>query len=147
MNDLIEEEEVKVSDIIGQAVWLLLNSPAHKHSLFIADLEWFLVPAILSSNYKIYRDTETNNLTALLLWASVDDEVNAKLEAGIFKLRPQDWNSGKNYWIIEIVSPQGDASLILEDVKESNFKGKSFKFSTTNAKGEREIVKIKAKKK
>lgn len=139
-----KEAEVKVSDILGQAVWLLLNSPAHKNSISLADLEWFLVPAIFSSNYKIYRDKETNNLSALILWAKVDDEVNKKLESDVFKLQPEDWNAGDNFWIIELVIPKGDGAIILEDLKNSNFKGQSFKYSTFNKDGKREIVTVDA---
>ena len=139
-----KEVEVKVSDILGQAVWLLLNSPTHKNSMSLADLEWFLVPAIFNSNYKIYRDKETNNLSALILWAKVDDEVNKKLEAGVFKLQAKDWNAGDNFWIIELVIPKGDGAIILEDLKNSNFKGQNFKYSTFNKDGQREIVTIEA---
>lgn len=139
-----QKKNYKVSDILGEAVWVLLNSPSHKLSFFLADLDWFLIPAIRNGNYKIYKDKESNDPVALLLWAKVSDEINEKLKLGISKLAPHEWNSGENYWIIELIVPKGDGAIILEDFKNTNFKGINFAYNTINNEGKNETVEITA---
>jgi cytolysin-activating lysine-acyltransferase len=43
-----------VAEVLGEIVWLMSQSPAHKHS-FIADLEWMVMPPVLLSQFRLFH--------------------------------------------------------------------------------------------
>ncbi|TCS01254.1 toxin-activating lysine-acyltransferase, partial [Caulobacter sp. BK020] len=55
-----------VSQVLGEITWLLTQSPLHK-SLFIGDLEWFAMPAILLEQFRIWNGP--NSPAAVAFWA------------------------------------------------------------------------------
>lgn len=44
----------RVAAILGHVVWLMSQSPKHKH-LALADMDWLVVPALLHRQFKLYR--------------------------------------------------------------------------------------------
>lgn len=44
-----------VSHMLGEMVWVLAQSPAHKH-FSLADLEWLVIPPLMLEQYKVFRD-------------------------------------------------------------------------------------------
>ena len=44
-----------VASTLGEIVWLMSQSPTHKH-FAISDLEWMIMPPILLRQFKIFRD-------------------------------------------------------------------------------------------
>lgn len=57
-----------VAQMLGEIVWLMTQSPVHKQ-LFIGDLEWFCMPAILLEQFRIFYGP--NSPAAVALWTSV----------------------------------------------------------------------------
>lgn len=93
---------------LAAAITLLLASPPHRH-LFIADLEWRLLPAIASSQFRLI--TKDNRPLAFVTWAFLSDEIKERLKSaggsnsGAGRLKPEEWRSGKNHVIVDFVSP------------------------------------------
>ena len=109
-----------VAEVLGEIVWLMSQSQAHKHQ-FIADLEWMVMPPVLLSQFRLFHgpasaqpgalppETGTSGPAAVggavaggrneqrpigvAFWAMVDAETEARLIAGGARLRPQDWRS------------------------------------------------------
>ncbi|ADG93152.1 RTX toxin-activating protein C [Arcobacter nitrofigilis DSM 7299] len=133
------EMKAKVTEVLGEAVLVLLNSPAHRLSFFVGDLEWLLIPAISKEQFRLYRDKE-NKPVGLILWAFVDNEVDKKLEMGIGKLGFNDWTSGENLWVIDLIAPMGGGDKMLGELKDTVFKGKTFKYQSVDKEGNRKIV-------
>ena len=58
---------------------------------------------------RTHRDAA--DITGLAIWASVSDEVDAKIreqiKAGVWTLRlgAEDWTSGKTNWLIDVIAP------------------------------------------
>jgi cytolysin-activating lysine-acyltransferase len=125
-----------VSQVLGEITWLMTQSPLHKQ-LFIGDLEWFAMPAILLEQFRIWNGP--NSPAAVALWATVSDETEARLEAGANKLRADEWQNGDRPWLIDLVAPFGATDEILEDFSASVFNGKPFKFHTIDQKGARVV--------
>ena len=98
------------------------TSPAHKH-LFIADLEWALMPPVLLHQFSMVR--QNDRLAAFVSWASVSDDIDARLQQGITRLKPADWRSGDNLWIMDVIAPFGRREDILAQVQEKVFAGKT----------------------
>ncbi len=133
------EMKAKLSEVLGEAVLVLLNSNAHRMSFFIGDVEWLLLPAISKEQFRLYKDKE-NRPVGLILWAYVNDEVDKRLEMGIGKLGLEDWNSGDKLWIIDLIAPNGGGNKMLEELKSTIFKDKVFKYQSMDKDGNRKII-------
>lgn len=125
-----------VSQMLGEIVWLMSQSPVHKQ-LFIGDLEWFAMPAILLEQFRIFYGP--NAPAAVAFWAMVSEETEQRLEAGAHKLRADEWTGGDRPWLIELVAPFGAQDEILADLFLSVFNGRPFKFHTVGDDGQRVV--------
>ena len=128
-----------VAQVLGEVVWLMSQSPRHKQ-LFLSELEWFCMPAIVLEQFRMFQGT--GRPAAVALWAQVSDEVDTRLTQSGGRLRPDEWRSGSRFWLIELVAPFGGDAEVIADLQESVFAGRSFKFHRTDAKGVREVVEI-----
>lgn len=125
-----------LSHVLGEITWLMSQSPVHKQ-LFIADLEWFCMPAMLLEQFRIYNGP--NAPAAVALWAFVSEETEQRLEQGAHKLRPDEWKAGDRPWLIELISPFGAQDEILADLHKVVFGGQPFKFHHTTSDGKRTV--------
>lgn len=125
-----------VSQVLGEITWLLTQSPTHKQ-LFLGDLEWFAMPAILLEQFRIWNGP--NSPAAVAFWAFVSEDTEARLEAGAHKLRPDEWKAGDRLWLMELVSPFGAVDEILADLSANVFPGQTFKFHTVGPDGQRRV--------
>lgn len=126
-----------VAQMLGEIVWLMSQSPIHKQ-LFIGDLEWFAMPAVLLEQFRIFYGP--NAPAAVALWARVSEETEQRLEGGAHKLRPDEWKAGDRPWLIELVAPFGAQDEILADLSRTVFGGETFKYHTTTADGQRVVA-------
>src|SRR5262245_51335052 len=62
-----------VSAVLGEIVWLLTQSPAHKQAFFIGDLEWMVMPPILMQQLRMFYAKDKP--IGVILWATVNKEV------------------------------------------------------------------------
>ena len=67
-------------------------------------------------------------------WAWVSDEVLERLQDGGYLLEPQDWQSGKNLWIADWISPFGRTREMVRSMRHyvtktfgTNIKGQWFR--------------------
>lgn len=125
-----------VSQVLGEITWLMTQSPLHKQ-LFIGDLEWFAMPAILLEQFRIWNGP--NSPAAVAFWAFVSEETEARLEAGAHKLRADEWKAGDKPWLIELVAPFGGVDEILADFSVSVMQGAPFKFHNVGPDGQRRV--------
>lgn len=125
-----------VSDIFGQATWLMTQSRGHRN-MFISDLEWMLMPAILLRQFRLFPGK--NQPLGIALWAQLSDDVSQRLETG-GRLKPEDWKSGSNLWLVELLAPFGQQEAMINDLKGSIFKGKQFKMHATDKDGVRRVI-------
>ena len=102
----------------GPVIMLYLQS-AHRRFQFISDLEWLLIPPLMSGQCKLYMRKEYP--FAYVSWAYLDEEAEQKLILNGGKLRPQDWKSGEHLWLMDIVAPFGDADKVLADIQQNEF--------------------------
>ncbi len=133
------EEKAKITEVLGEALLVLMNSNAHRLNFFIGDMEWLLLSPISKEQFRLYKDKEGKPV-GLVLWAFVNEEVNKKLQMGIGKLGFNEWNSGDNLWIIDFIAPFGGENKILDELKQTVFKGKNFKYQSIDKDGNRKIL-------
>lgn len=133
------EEKAKVTEVLGEALLVLMNSNAHRLNFFISDIEWLLLAPISKEQFRLYKDKDGKPV-GLILWANVNEEVDKRLQNGIGKLTFNDWTSGDILWIVDFIAPLGGADKMLEELKQTVFKGKNFKYQSIDKDGNRKIL-------
>lgn len=126
----------KVSEVLGEIVWLMSQSPLHKQ-FFISDLEWFVMTPVLLQQFRIFY--AQNKPMGVVLWAFVNDEVEGRLKEGVTKLRPQDWKSGDKLWAVEVIAPFGGAEEMIKDLKAKVFPAREIRFVAVSKEGKKEV--------
>ena len=89
-----------VAHMFGEIVWIMTRSPVHKH-LSLADLEWTVMPALMLEQYRLFH--EGTAPVGVAIWAFLSDEVAARMQEPNFRLRPDQWRSGTQPWVIDVV--------------------------------------------
>lgn len=118
------KREAQMARALGEATWLLLASPAHRH-LFLSDFEWCLIPALRSRQFCVFR--KDGEPAGLALWAHVSETVDQRLAAAPGRLAPNEWMSGDILWLIDLVAPFGGQEEMLEKLATGLFKGRGYK--------------------
>ena len=109
---------------MGPVIMLYLQS-AHRRFHFISDLEWLLIPPLVSGQCKLYMKKEYP--ISFISWAFISEEVEKRLLNNGGKLRPEDWKSGERLWIIDIVAPFGGVENMLNDIRKNEFPGQKIR--------------------
>ena len=122
----------KTSEVLGEIVWLMSQSPLHKQ-LFISDTEWLVMTPMLLQQFRLFYDKQKP--VGVIFWASVSEEVEARLGAGTTRMRPQDWKSGDRLWVVEAIAPFGGAEEMVKDLKAKVFPGREIKALAVGPKG------------
>lgn len=155
-----------VSHMLGELVWLLTQSPTHKH-FALADLEWMIMPPLVLEQYRGFRGPRpgaglqdpagadaAQQPLGYALWALLSPEAEAKLMAGHTRLRPDEWRTGDRLWLIDLVAPfatpdnkhvermMGDLIAALQPILATAH-GHKLKFHRTDPKtGKRDVVEL-----
>jgi cytolysin-activating lysine-acyltransferase len=97
-----------------------MRTPPYKE-LWLSDLEWLVVPALLSGQVSVATaQSRTNGATmtvGAVLWARVSAEVDRRLAAHpgeTMRLAPKEWTSGEIVWV---VASAGDGRVLGEMLK------------------------------
>ena len=91
-------------NVFSSAVFLMSRSAKHRH-LFLADLEWRLMPPLALKQFRLF--TKDNHPVALATWAMVSEAVEARLKGGGTHLKPEEWKSGDRRVVVDIMAPFG----------------------------------------
>lgn len=112
-------------NLIGQIASLMLSSEVHRKYL-IDDIGAMFLPAIHLNQFRIYRNKQGDPI-GIVTWAYLSKENSIKYRKGQKILKLEDWNSGKNGWIIDFIAPFGHAKQIIKDLKNNIFPDKQGK--------------------
>jgi cytolysin-activating lysine-acyltransferase len=126
------EAKMTVSQALGEIVWLMTQSPIHKN-LFLADLEWLVMPAMLAGQFRLFHAGDRP--VAVALWAFLDAETEARFEPTGVRLKPDEWQKGDRCWLVELIAPFGGVDALLEDLKSGVLKGRKVKLHRTDVEG------------
>jgi cytolysin-activating lysine-acyltransferase len=128
------------SAAFGEAVSILMRAPKHRN-LPLSALSHHVLPAIVHNQFRIARIRRPDNTQAapagFAMWAAVSDAVDARLRSNvqhIIKLSLQEWSSGSNLWLIDLIAPASIAGDMLREIQEKIGQGRSI--STIVAAGD-----------
>lgn len=164
--DEVDQESEKQKDTIealrsrlraahfADIISVLMRSPAY-NEISLGQLRQRIVPPFLANQYLIAHAKQKDGgkpafPAGVAFWARVSDEVDARLtnEPGTAaQLTPQEWKSGNNLWVIEIVAHEKVASMIIGQLRSQVFGGNSFKVRAKDSAGKfqiHELPKVKA---
>lgn len=133
----------------AEIVGLLMRCPVHRERK-LRDLSWMIVPPFLANQFviakvKARQEGEPPVAVGFALWARVSDEVNKRFCEDLshpLEIHPEDWSSGDNYWIMDIVASPNMATVLIERLKHTIFAGRSFKIRPITRNGIRKIVQV-----
>jgi cytolysin-activating lysine-acyltransferase len=122
--------------VFGQVVWLLMNIPVYRH-LFLTDLEWMVLPPIMLSQYRLFRDG--NRVVAFAAWANLSEAAEARLQEPNARLAPADWRSGDRLWLVNLFAPFGHQEAALKELEQTALAGKTFRMHRHGPDGKRSV--------
>jgi cytolysin-activating lysine-acyltransferase len=136
------------SAVVGDLVFLLMRDPRFKN-FAIADLEWLVLPAVITGQYAMAHGERGDGVSvpiAAVLWASVSEEVDARLEENLhrpFRLTPTEWTGGEICWLAQTIGPPQMVNGLIEKLRPEHpaFKGRQVKMRV-HADDRRMMVKI-----
>jgi len=136
-------ETVRHVDLaVGQIVAVLMQSPQHKH-YSLADLEWLVLPAVLSGQFRIAQAQQSGAAAPIgvALWASVSADVDKRLSdlSKPARLRPDEWRAGDIPWLMELVCDPRVQPALLKNLSDNLFKGRGLKMRVRGADGKPQI--------
>lgn len=124
----ISEIRSKVNETFGQVALAMMAIPRYRHQS-IGDLNHVLLEPLIRDRVAIANSSKGDDpakspLAGVAIWASVSDEVDAKIreqiKAGVFpiRLKGDEWTSGTNNWLLDIIAPNSQLTTSVI----SNFK-------------------------
>lgn len=121
-----------LSNILGEIIWLMTRSASHRY-FFISDLEWMVMQPVSLGQFRVFQSED--HPVGVLFWAYVNEEVEGRLKQGITRLSPTDWKSGDRLWLIDAITPFGNAQQMLDDLIENVFPQTPFKYMQRDKAG------------
>ncbi len=115
MLEKIAAVRTKLHETFGKVALAMMMVPRYR-SLSISDLGHLILDPLMRDRVAIATsgkegDPQEGALSGIAIWASVSEEVDAKIreqiKAGIFpvRLKAEDWNSGKINWLLDVIAP------------------------------------------
>ena len=125
-----------VRESFGKVVLSMMMLPRYRHNT-LADLQHLVLEPLTRDRIAIAQrqdaDPAGQDLAGVAVWASLSDEAEGRLREQIsagtwpVRLKPEDWNSGQNNWLIDVITAdrKATASVIAnfrQVVKEGSLK-------------------------
>ncbi len=112
----------------GNMVTVMMQSPHHQR-VPLSELHSRLVPPLTANQFRVAEAVkEGSGLTipvGLIIWACVSDELHEKLKEQLDRpimLNGDEWTSGDNLWIVDVVGPERFLAPLLTSLRKSDFK-------------------------
>jgi len=107
----LAERRAQVARHLGELIFAVSRLERYR-AMSVADVDALLVQPLMRRRIVFHRSSkEAAGPEGIAIWASVSDEVSARLGAaansGTFPLplQPEEWSSGDNVWLIDVIAP------------------------------------------
>lgn len=97
-----------VMERLGEAVWLMLQSPGYREADLSRVEALFLMPLMVDQLRVFRRGARPVGLVA---WAFLTEEAEARY-LRIGTLAPGDWTGGARFWFTDFLAPFGDVRAL-----------------------------------
>ena len=140
-----------ITAAFGEIVSLLMRAPLYKH-YSLSDLEWLVLPALLSGQFSVaVAQSKANGLSApvgLVLWASVSEDVDRRLSGAPgqpARLAPPEWKSGDILWVIVTAGDGNVVQGLLGQLHKKQWEGRPVKLFARTKDGKPTLLTLNAK--
>ena len=106
--------------LLGAVAWLMMQQNTTRHTL-LSELEWRVMPPLVLEQAKLYLRDEAP--IAYVSWARLSEAAAARYQLPPHHLANNDWKSGDQNWIIDLCTPFGGGSDIINELRRTVFKG------------------------
>jgi len=125
-----------VRESFGKVVMAMMMLPRYRQQT-LADLQHLVLEPLIRDRIAIAQrlgeGVQAHDIAGVAIWASVSDEADARIREQIkggvwpLRLKAEDWNSGTNNWLLDVIAPdqRAAASVIAnfrQVVKEGSLK-------------------------
>jgi cytolysin-activating lysine-acyltransferase len=135
-----DARQSRFAQSFAQIVAVLMRD-ANFRKMRLADLEWLVLPPVMAGQFQLAQapspvgrvkgkdGSEQGGVlvpVAVALWARVSDAIDKALTENLDKpvrLRPNEWASGDNLWLMVLAGDQRALPLFLEQLAKTEFKG------------------------
>lgn len=124
----------QVAANFGNIVTVLMQSADHR-DLKLSELRDYVVPALVNNQFRVAEAHKKGSghtvPVGVILWARVSKDLDSRLsntELHKIVLKGEEWVSGDNIWIMEIVGDQRFIGPLLLDLQKKEFKGRTVKY-------------------
>ncbi|MEO0809816.1 MAG: toxin-activating lysine-acyltransferase [Pseudomonadota bacterium] len=117
MLEKISKVRARVHETFGKAAIAMMALPRYRH-ISLLDLNTVLLEPLMRDRVAIAAPAQSasdapplGTLFGIAIWASVSEEVDAKIreqiKAGVFPIRlsPKEWTSGSINWLFDVIAP------------------------------------------
>lgn len=111
---------MKKIPLLGPVAWLMMAGAGTRHT-FVSELEWRVLPALALQQAKLYFREEAP--VAFASWARLSDTAAARYQRAPHQLAPEDWRSGSQVWLVDVLAPFGNGQEVLKDLRANVLKG------------------------
>ena len=152
-----QRRQERMAQSFANIVAVLMRDQGFR-TLRIADLEWLVLPAILSGQWRIAQTKAQQRgaaraadggpkssggqdvlvPVAAALWASVSPEIDKRLSENLDRplmLQPNEWATGDILWLIAVAGDRRAVPKFVEHLRATEFKGKQVKLRATGPDG------------
>jgi cytolysin-activating lysine-acyltransferase len=148
----LKARQTEFAQTFSQIVSLMMRDQKYR-GLRLMDLEWLVLPAIISGQWQVAQGVQQapagaqlqGNIAfpvASVLWARVSADVDARLAAELDKplvLKPEEWTSGENIWLIAVVGEALYLRNFLQQMQTTVFKDKVVKLRGATPDGKQSV--------
>jgi hemolysin-activating ACP:hemolysin acyltransferase len=143
-----DARQMRFAQSFAQIVAVLMRD-ANFRKMRLADLEWLVLPPVMAGQFRLAQapspvgrvkgtDGGTDGSqqggvlvpVAVALWARVSADIDKALSENLDKpvrLRPNEWASGDNIWLMAVAGDQRAVPKFLEQLAKTEFKGQRVK--------------------
>lgn len=103
------------ASVLGDVLFLMLHSPLHRGwPIMLTEVN--ILPPIQHKQFRLYHD-EKGRPIGFVSWAWLSNEVEKEYATGTYRLKPKDWVSGDNAWIIDFIAPFGHVMAVRKHLR------------------------------
>lgn len=110
----------QIRESFGSVVMSMMVLPRYRHQS-LADLQHLVLEPLIRDRIAMAwparrEEDPLADVAGVAIWASVSDEVDQRIteqvKAGVFpiRLKPEDWTSGTNNWLLDVIAPDARAT-------------------------------------
>jgi cytolysin-activating lysine-acyltransferase len=135
-----DARQLRFAQSFAQIVAVLMRDPNFR-KMRLADLEWLVLPPVMAGQFRLAQvpspigrvkgkeDKQEGGIlvpVAVALWAQVSADIDKELSENLDKpvrLRPTEWASGDNTWLMAVAGDQRAVPKFIEQLANTEFKG------------------------